>query len=365
MGIFDALTGAPARTAANQQRSYLEGVQRTGNAQLDNALQDAMRYTTEGTAGARSALTGGYDTARGAVGTGADQALNYLNQGVTGAQGALQGASAAYSPLTALAQKYGGGTSLYMDALGANGPEGAARAKAAFEPSGAYNFTMDQGIEALTRAANARGGGAGFGGNTDRDAQNYAAGLASKEYGGWLDRLGGLVSPELAATSGAATGRANVAGREADLLYGAGGARANIATGEAGRLADLATGYGQNTANLERGQGLTLADLARGNAQSKVGLATNIAPQYSQTYGQEAAAQMQASGNTLNLGMNIASMAMGLPPVGNVFGGGGGGGGQQSGGQQQPYSFSNSPIGQFGSWLGGLGGGGSSVALGV
>lgn len=317
MGIFDALTGAPARRAANQQRGYLEGVQRTGNAQLDNAYQDALGYVNQGGAAAGTALAGAGDVIR----SGANEAQGYVNQGVTGAQNLYGRAGQAFDPLSALATKYGAGSSLYLDALGANGPEGAARAKSAFEPSGAYDFTLNQGIDALTRAANARGGGAGFGGNTDRDAQTYAAGLASKEYGGWLDRLGGLVSPELAATSGAASGRAGLLGQQAGLLSNAGLARAGIATGESGKLADLAT----NMANLERGQGLTLADLATGNARGKVGLATNIAPQYNNTYGQEAAAQMQASGNILNLGTNLARLAFG-----GGFGGGGGGGGGMS-----------------------------------
>lgn len=299
-------------------------------------MMNARAAVLQGGAGAQTALGTGYNTATGAVGAGADQALGFIDQGTAGARGALGRASGAFDPLSALAAKYGGGTSLYMDALGVTGPEGAARAKAAFQPSGAYDFTLSQGIDALTRSANARGGGAGYGGNTDRDAQNYAAGLASKEYGGWLDRLGGLVNPELAATSGAASGRANLGTQEAQLLANAGNARAGIAGTEGGRLADLATGYGQNLANLERGQGLTLADLATGTAKSKVGLATNIAPQYSNTYGQEAAAAMQASGNILNLGTNLASMAFGLPPMG------GGGGGQRSGGfnpLQGAFSF--------------------------
>lgn len=363
MGIFDALTGAPARQAANQQRGYLEGVQRTGNAQLDQANELARQAVLQGGAGAGAALGTGYDTATNAVRVGGDQALNYINQGVTGARGALGQAGAAFDPLTALAAKYGGGTSLYLDALGANGAEGAARAKSAFTPSDAYNFNLDQGLESIARVNNARGGGAGAGGNLDRSAQEYGAGLASKEYGSWLDRLGGLVNPELSATSGAATGRAGIAGQEANLLANAGTARAGIASGEGGKLADLATGYGTAGANLERGQGLTLADLATGNANSKVGLATNIAPQYSNTYGQEAAAQMQASGNVLNLGTNLASLALGLPPMGGGLGGSGQGGQRAGGGQ--PYQFGNSPLGQFGSWLGGFGGGGSSVALGL
>lgn len=311
MGIFDIFTGAPAQRAAAQQRAHFDKTQQTGNTQLDNALMNSTNFVTAGTGGARDALGAGYDTATGAVRSGAASGQGYINQGVTGAQNAYGQAGAAFDPLSALASKYGGGTNLYLDSLGVGGAEGNARAQQAFQPSGAYNFNLDQGLEAIMRGANARGGGAGWGGNVDRDAQEYGAGLASKEYGGWQDRLAGLISPELAATSGAATGRAGLLGQEAGLLANAGQARAGLATAEGGKLSDLATGLGTGRAALESGQGNTLAELATRAAQSKVGLAGSLAQPYANTYGQEAQAQMAGSGNLWGLGLNLARLASG------------------------------------------------------
>lgn len=266
MGFLDSLTnvftGKPAAEAAEKSRQYLEGVGRTGRSDIDTGL-----------AAGRGAITGGTATARGDVGAG-----------YTDASGFLTGAGRAFDPLAELGRKYGGGTNLYLDALGVNGAEGNTRAGSAFQPSGAYNFNLDQGLEAINRRRNA--GGMLASGNADRDAQEYGAGLASKEYGSWLDRLGGLVSPELTATGGAATGVAGI-GRD----------QANLASSRGSMLADLAAR-----------EGTSLAGLESGAAGQKVGLATGLASPYAKTYGQEADAEMAGSKNLWDLGMNTAKL---------------------------------------------------------
>ena len=48
-------------------------------------------------------------------------------------------------------------------------------------------------------------------GNADLDALTYGQNLQNQQYNGWLDRLGGLVSPEVAAAGGAAGNQTNIA----------------------------------------------------------------------------------------------------------------------------------------------------------
>ena len=58
---------------------------------------------------------------------------------------------------------------------------------AAFEASPGYQFRMDQGQQALDRAAAARG--MRFSGAALKDTMNYAQGLGSQEYGNFVGRV--------------------------------------------------------------------------------------------------------------------------------------------------------------------------------
>lgn len=139
--------------------------------------------------------------------------------------------------MSALGQKYGSGTSLYLDSLGINGPEGNARATGAFRAGPGYDWRVGQALDQTNRAAAATGSLAG--GNTLAALSDRAGNMANQEYGSWQDRLGGLVSPELSATSGAAGGVANA-------NYG----KAGVYQDTAGKIA----GLGTNTANNIAGQ---------------------------------------------------------------------------------------------------------------
>lgn len=265
---FSIFTGAPAQEAGTNTRNYLSGVQNTGNIAIDT-----------GVSGASGALTGGYNTATGAVNTGYNDAQNYYGQ-----------AAGAYQPLSALGSKYGGATTLGLDALGVNGAAGNTNAVNAFQASPGYQWQLDQGLNSINRAQNARG--MANSGNTDIDALKYGQGLANQEYGSWRNSLLGFTNPELAATSGAASGQAGVYGRQADA-----------ATQRGTMLSELASRYSTNQAALDTGA-----------ASQKVGLAQSIASPYSQTYGNEAAAEMGGAGNLWNLGLNAAKLGT------NVYG---------------------------------------------
>lgn len=200
-------------------------------ANKNRALYDA--YKTEGT----SNINAGYDTARSD----------------------LEGARSAFAPLSSLAQKYGAGTDLYLDALGANGAAGNTRATGAFQAGPGYQFALDQGLQALNRRRAA--GGMLDSGNADLDAIRFGTGLADQTYGDWLTRLSDLVNPELSATSGAASGQAGIQGGLASLATG--------------RASDLTNILGTTTSGLAGANNLQAQGEAAG-ARNLLGLGTSL-----------------------------------------------------------------------------------------
>jgi hypothetical protein len=159
MGIFDIFTGAPAKEAAGQNSALLRDNQARGT----ETLNGAQTYSL----------------------------------------GALSRAGDMYQPL---AQKYGQGTNLYLDSLGVNGAGGNDRATQAFQAGPGYQYAVEQALDQTRRAA-ARDGSLG-GGNTLAALSDRAGNMANQEYGNWQTRLGGLINPELAATTGQATAEA-------------------------------------------------------------------------------------------------------------------------------------------------------------
>jgi len=213
MGWLDVFTGDPAKKAAEENKKLLQENLATGTKELK-----------EGRAGALDSLS---------------TASNY------------------YNPLVA---KYGAASDLALDALGVNGADGNARATQAFQAGPGYQWQVDQATDAAARKAAALG--IAGSGNTLAEIGTRAQNLANTEYGSWLDRLQGYVSPELAAT-GAQAG------------YTA--AKAPIYTGTASNLANLGT----NTTN-------------------------NVTSQNTQA----ANAEMQGSGNLWGLGLNLAKLGV-------------------------------------------------------
>lgn len=308
--LTDAFTGDPAKQAAASTRNYLGGVQTSGNAAIDSAAGQASGVISGGMGAGRDALTGGYNAATGAVGAGGDAALGYLDAGNAAAGGYYDAARGAYSPLSALGQKYGGATSLALNALGVNGQPGTDAARQQFTAGPGYNFNLDQGIEAINRRRNM--GGMLDSGNADRDAQTFGAGLASNQYNTWMNSLLGFTNPELSATSGAASGVAGVDTSQAGAQNQVAQAKSGVATGRAAMLSDLANQYGTKTAGLETGGANSLADIFTGAAGQKVGLAKGVAQPYANTYGQEAAAEQQGSANLWNLLGNAGKLGAGV-----------------------------------------------------
>ncbi len=101
-----------------------------------------------------------------------------------------------------LLSSYGPGAQAYGDAAGANGQAGYARAKNNFQTDPGYQFTMDQGLQALQRTHAAAGNLAS--GNADADTLKYATGLADQGYGNYVQRLAPYLTGQGTATAGAA-----------------------------------------------------------------------------------------------------------------------------------------------------------------
>ncbi|WP_425909035.1 hypothetical protein [Nitrobacter sp. TKz-YC02] len=221
MGLFDSLFGNPNKGAADANRALYGNLQSLGSQYLQQ----------------------GYDTG-----------VENINK-----------ARESFSPLSDLGKKYGGATDLYLDALGTNGSAGNARATGAFQAGPGYEFALDQGLNALNRRRAA--GGMLDSGNADLDAIKFGTGLADQTYGDWLSRLGGLVNPELSATSGAAVGTA-------------------------GSFNDLAS-------------------LAQNNAMNKVGLANQATAGQTSANSLEAQGEASSAKNLLGLGAGLLSLGTG------------------------------------------------------
>jgi len=213
MGIFDIFTGDSAKKAAEANKKLLD------------------ENLTRGT--------------------------NYLTSGQTNAIGALDTSAGLYGDL---ASKYGKATTLGLDALGVNGAEGNARAVSAYQPSLGYTWQVDQATDAAARKAAALG--LAGSGNTLDEIRSRAQNVANTDFGSWLDRLQGYVSPELQATGGQA---------------GAIASKAPVYTTTANNLANLGT----NTTN-----GITSQNTQAANAE------------------------MQGSSNLWGLGLNLAKLGV-------------------------------------------------------
>lgn len=92
-----------------------------------------------------------------------------------------------------------------------------------------YQFRMDQGTQALNRAANA--GGNLYSGGTGKALVGYGQGLASDYWGQYLNELAGVTGMGQQAASQGSNVAANFGGSRANALLGTQNNRANAAMG--------------------------------------------------------------------------------------------------------------------------------------
>lgn len=308
--FLSTLFGGGAETdAANRNRASLGDYTVNSNNALNTGLERTVGSLTGQYGQADSRLAGNtalYGDLRTA-GTG------ILDRGRSEGLAALGSASGLYDPLIS---KYGAGTDLYLDSLGTNGAAGNQRAVDAFQAGPGYEFTLDQGLQALNR----RRAAAGMlnSGNADVDAITYGTGLANQTYGSWQDRLAGLINPELSAVSGKAGAQNNIA----NYINGDTLARLGLESGVTQGMAGVNTARAANDVAL----GNTLGNVYTNDASNRVGINANVLS------GNTAASNMQAQGeasgarNALNAGISLASLAAGGMGGGSFAGLGGSGG---------------------------------------
>lgn len=178
-----------------------------------------------------------------------------LDTGLASSTGYLNSAG---TTLSDLQKKYGAGTSLYLDALGVNGADAAKTAQQSFTNGPGYEQGIDAGLAAINRRRAA--GGMLDSGNADLDALNFAQNNQNQQFGSWLDRLGGLVSPETQAATGVANNDTNLANLSQTDATNRIGLYGNYASGNIGANNMQAAGEAAGAKNL-LGGALSLAGL--------------------------------------------------------------------------------------------------------
>jgi hypothetical protein len=192
-------------------------------------------------------------------------ANNALTTGYTTGTGNINSAIGAYDPLSALGAKYNTAGNTYLDSLGINGPEAAARAQSQFTTDPGYGAGVDAGLTGINRAQALRG--MSNSGNTDVDALTFAQNLQNQQYNNWrtnLQQAGqtgvGLVGQVAQGQAGQYDALANLGQQYASNQAGVAG---NVASGVIGANNLQAAGEASGAKNL-LGAGLSLASLATG-----------------------------------------------------------------------------------------------------
>ncbi|MBR0868932.1 hypothetical protein JQ633_01070 [Bradyrhizobium tropiciagri] len=220
------------------------------------------------------ALTTNIGNGNNYLGTSYGMGRDALNQGYGQAANLYQG----------LINSTGAGSSAYADASGANGAAGLERATQNFQSSpqyGAYGFSLDQGLQALSRQHAAAGNLSS--GNADTDAMKYASGLAGQQYANYLQGL----SPYLGANANAITGAANVATGQGNALNQSFDAQGNAVNSNFGAL-----GAGLNANSNTLGAGLNTSYQGQGQAANA-------------NYTGQGASNAAATMNNYNVGNNV------------------------------------------------------------
>ena len=151
-GGFNA-ANAPLGQGINQARTDIAGGFANAQGALGAGMQGGLNAINAGYANAGGALTGGFNAARGDVNAGFPAPRSAKSIRGRRGRSAIWIGRGRPDPLAAIGQKYGAGGTTYLDTLGVNGPEGQARARAAFLAGPAYTHNFDQGLQAITGAA--------------------------------------------------------------------------------------------------------------------------------------------------------------------------------------------------------------------
>ena len=106
-----------------------------------------------------------------------------------------------------------------------------------FKATPGYDFRKQQGIDAIDASAAARGGL--MSGKTLQDLTTFGDGIASQEYGNYMQRLGGMTDMGMSAAGMQATAGNNAAAGVSNALGNIGNAQAAGAIGQGNALAGM------------------------------------------------------------------------------------------------------------------------------
>jgi hypothetical protein len=246
---------AAARSAAESQLAGLGRAEEFQRGSSGNALEAL-----------RAAYGPAMDYIRGATGQAGDYIDLYAHKAdaaiSSGRQNAVDTLNPYYrtgtSALTSLAQLYGlNGQQAFND-----------NALDAFRRSPDYAFALEEGGNAVTNQAAARG--LLNSGNYLRDLTSFGQGLATQNFGNYANRLASLAGMGQSAGTNIANLFSNEGAQRANIYTNKGNALAGLVTGQGSDLARLITGLGTSEANIYSNQGNVLASLAAqmGSAQA-------------------------------------------------------------------------------------------------
>jgi hypothetical protein len=184
---------------------------------------------------------------------GQQQALPYMQGGIEALDKYYSQAAA---PETQVFGSASAGANLYGDLTGANGPEGQARARAAFQTDPGYQFALNQALQATQRSTGT--GGFQDSGNVLNELAKTGAGYASQQYGQWAARL----APYLGQQSQAANTLADLYRSQGQDLTSQNNSIANLLYGGATGQANAGAAALMGTQNAENVLGGGIMNLA-------------------------------------------------------------------------------------------------------
>jgi hypothetical protein len=195
------------------------------------------------------AAVGGMIAAQGAR-KATNQAVKGINSGIAELDENRDYVAGLWNPYTTT----GGNALAKIGALsGANGAQAQQDAFGQYVESPEVAFSRDQGIQAIDRSANSRGGL--YSGRTMTDLNKFGQGVAMQGYGNYYDRLARLAGMGFDATGAVANNATGTARSIADLYVGKGATKAagtigktNAYTGMTQGIADSVAALGEDAA---------------------------------------------------------------------------------------------------------------------
>jgi hypothetical protein len=313
--------GAATNDIYNQYGTGATGAIQTGTQQGVGALGTGLTnqlaaYGDVTTSPLQSAIDA-YQSGVGAAGTGTNIALDAGRAGV-----------AAYDPLAALGASYQPAIDQYYAALGLKGPQaGAQVASDFFANYPGYAQLEQMATDQLLNNASRTGGA--LSGNTLDALQQRQMALSTPIWQDYLNRLQGFVSPQLAAISGAASGRAGANATLGQLglgtsdaltrAYGAlAGGYGNLFSGSRALAGDISGLYGTNAsqlASLYGTQGSDIANILGNVATGQQQTARDVVQGNIAANNQVAQASAQDAANLWGL------LGAGVKAAGSIYGG--------------------------------------------